>query len=62
MLKITSKLIACKGLRCLKNLLCQIQKLLKKIKSLFMMCADFESILEPDDNGKKNIGESYKIT
>ena len=31
----------------------------RKIKSLFMICADFESILVPKDNGKQNPNESY---
>ena len=31
----------------------------KKIKSPFMIYADFESILVPEDNGKQNPSESY---
>ena len=31
----------------------------KIVKSLFMIYADFESILVPEDNGKKNLNESY---
>ena len=31
----------------------------RKIKSLFMIYADFESILVPEDNGKQNPNESY---
>ena len=31
----------------------------RKIKSLFMVYADFESILVPEDNGKQNPKESY---
>ena len=31
----------------------------KKIKSAFMIYADFESILVPEDNGKQNPNESY---
>ena len=31
----------------------------RKIKSLFMIYADFESILVPQDNGKKNTDYSY---
>ena len=31
----------------------------RKIKSSFMIYADFESILVPDDNGKQNPNESY---
>ena len=31
----------------------------RKIKSLFVTHADFESILVQDDNGKKNLDESH---
>ena len=31
----------------------------RKIKSPFMIYADFESILVPEDNGKQNTKESY---
>ena len=31
----------------------------RKIKSLFMIYADFESILVPEDNEKQNPNESY---
>ena len=31
----------------------------RKIKSPFMIYADFESILAPEDNGIKNSGELY---
>ena len=31
----------------------------RKIKSLFMIYADFQSILVPKDNGKQNPNESY---
>ena len=31
----------------------------RKIKSTFMIYADFESILLPEDNGKQNPNESY---
>ena len=31
----------------------------RKTKSAFMICADFESILVPKDNGKQNPDESY---
>ena len=35
-------------------------KILKeKIKSPFMIYADFEIILVPGDNGKQNLNESY---
>ena len=34
-------------------------KIMKKEKSPFMIYADFESILEPEDNGNQNPGESY---
>ena len=30
----------------------------RKIKSPFMIYADFESILVPEDNGKKNLEDS----
>ena len=32
----------------------------RKIKSAFMIYADFESILVPEDNGKQNLNKSYK--
>ena len=31
----------------------------RKIKSTFMIYADFESILVPEDNGKQNPNDSY---
>ena len=31
----------------------------RKIKSPFVIYADFKSILVPEDNGKQNINESY---
>ena len=31
----------------------------RKVKSPFMIYADFESILVPEDNGKQNPEESY---
>ena len=31
----------------------------RKIKSLFIICADFESILVPEDNERQNPEESY---
>ena len=31
----------------------------RKIKSPFMIYADFESILVPEDNEKQNLSESY---
>ena len=31
----------------------------RKVKSPFMICVDFESILVPEDNRKKNPNESY---
>ena len=31
----------------------------RKIKSPFMIYADFESILVPEDNGKQNLKEFY---
>ena len=31
----------------------------RKIKSPFMIYADFESIVAPEDNGKQNLNESY---
>ena len=34
-------------------------KMMKKIKSPFIIYADFESILVPDDNRKKNPEELY---
>ena len=37
----------------------QIQILERKVKSRFLIYADFESILVPQDNGKQNLDESY---
>ena len=34
-------------------------KIMKKEKSLFMIYADFESILEPEDNGNQTPEEPY---
>ena len=34
-------------------------KIMKKEKSPFMIYADFESILEPEDNGNQTPGEPY---
>ena len=50
--------MANKRLRYLKNeyIRCKNDK---KIKSPFMIYADFESILVPGDNGKQNPDESY---
>ena len=31
----------------------------RKMKPLFMIYSDFESILVPEDNGKQNLNESY---
>ena len=31
----------------------------RRIKSLFIIYADFESILVPEDNGKQNLEEPY---
>ena len=31
----------------------------RKMKSPFMIYADFESILSPEDNGKQNLNQSY---
>ena len=39
----------------------QFKKFERKIKSPFMIHADFESILMLDDNGKQNPNESYTI-
>ena len=33
----------------------------RKIKSLFMIYADFESILVPENNKRRNLGESYTM-
>ena len=33
---------------------------MRKIKPPFMIYANFESILVPENNGKQNPGESYK--
>ena len=35
------------------------ENILRKIKSPFIIHADFESILMPEDNGKQNPEESY---
>ena len=35
-------------------------KIMKKMNSSFIIYADFESVLEPEDNGKQNSEESYK--
>ena len=37
----------------------KFKNLEKKIKSQFMIYADFESILVPENNGKQNSNESY---
>ena len=61
MLKITLKLMVYKGLRYLKSQYVRLKNYEKKIKSLFMIYADFESILVPEDNRKKNLDESCAI-
>ena len=33
----------------------------RKIKSPFIIYADFESILVPDNNNKQNLDESYNV-
>ena len=35
------------------------ENILRKIKSPFIIYADFESILVPEDNGKQNPEDSY---
>ena len=40
----------------------KLKKIERKIKSSFMIYADFESILVPEDNGKQNPNESYTNT
>ena len=59
-LKIALKLMVNKLLRCLRraNIL-KLKHFGRKIKSSFMIYADFESILVPEDNGKENWNESY---
>ena len=37
----------------------RLKNLERKVKSPFMIYADFESILVPEDNGKQNPEESY---
>ena len=37
----------------------KLKNYMRNIKSLFMICADFESILVPENNGNQNSGESY---
>ena len=37
----------------------KFQNFERKIKSLFMSCVDFESILVPEVNGKQNPNETY---
>ena len=57
MVKIDLKLMVNKSLRCLKKvntLYCE-----RKTKSSFMIYADFESILVPEDNVKQNSEDSY---
>ena len=49
-----------KGLRRLKKANTLNLKILnKKLKSIFMIYADFESIIAPESNGKQNPDESY---
>ena len=60
MLKIALNFLVCKRLRYLRKVNVLNSKILKeKIKSPFMIYADFESILVPEDNGKQNPNESY---
>ena len=37
----------------------KLKNYMRNIKSLFMICADFESILVPENNGNQNSDESY---
>ena len=37
----------------------KLQNFQRKTKSPFMIYADFESILVPEDNGKQNLNKSY---
>ena len=37
----------------------KLKNYIRNIKSLFMICADFESILVPENNGNQNSDESY---
>ena len=48
-----------KRLRRLRKVNMLNSKILKKKKSPFMIYADFEGILVPEDNGKQNSNESY---
>ena len=42
-----------------KGVCVKFKNIERKIKSPFMIYADFESILVPEDNGKQNPNESY---
>ena len=46
-----------KRLRCRKKI--RFKNYERKIKLPFLICADFESILMAEDNGKQNPDESY---
>ena len=48
-----------KGLKCKKSEYVRFKNYERKIKSPFMIYADFDSILGPEDNGKQNPNESY---
>ena len=37
----------------------KLKNYMRNIKSLFMICADFESILVPENNGNQNSDASY---
>ena len=57
---IALKLMVKKRLRCLKKgEYVRFKNYDWKIKSLFMIYVDFESVLVPEDNGKQNLYESY---
>ena len=51
--------IALKLLRCLRRVYILNSKTIKKTKSPFMVHANFESILVPEDNGKQNPNDFY---
>ena len=51
--------MANKGLYCFRNTKTLNSQIIKKIKSPFLIYADFESMLLPEDNGKKNPKTSY---
>ena len=56
---IALKLIVYRRLRCLKGKHVILKNYEKNTKSLFMIYADFESILVPEENRKQNPDESY---